>query len=126
MKYFSKQDGAGQKGSSWKPPASLGMINVSFVLTLVPDLYIILYLLGLSAGVPGCSGTVTPILVNLGFTSVPVVTPAKFLITLNFLSEEASGVFVTEVTFVPGLYLPVFQTLSAGQFVTADGCWKQS
>lgn len=73
------------------------------------------------------SDTVTQILVNLSFTSVPVVTPAKFLITLNFLSEEASGVFVTELTFVPGLYLPVFQTLlSVGRFATAGGCWKQS
>lgn len=43
-----------QKGSSWKPPASLGVVGVSFVLTLVPDLSIILYLLGLSWGVLGC------------------------------------------------------------------------
>lgn len=40
-----------------------------------------------------------------------MVAPAKFLITLNFLSEEVSGLFVTEVTFVPRLYLPVFQTI---------------
>lgn len=54
-----------QKGSSWKSPASLGVTNVSFVLILVPDLWIILYFLELSAGVLGCCGTVTPILVNL-------------------------------------------------------------
>lgn len=123
------------KGLLLKPPASVGVTNVSFVLTLVPDLSIILYLLELSAGVPGCRVTLWPQSLLIWVSPVPVVTPGKFLITLNFLSEETSGVFVPGVTFVPGLLFFCSKAvprsnpntlLSVGQFAKADGCCKHS
>lgn len=115
-----------QKGSSWKSPASLGVTNVSFVLILVPDLWTILYFLGLSAGVLGCCGTVTPVLVNLVSPVFLWLHLPSFLSLWTFLVKRFLACYWGD--FCSKAVPPSIPNtlLSVGQFATADGCWKQN